>query len=174
MPVAGKSASFWPTPSCQGYSTHGKQEDDPRNFLFEHFIRLVSDVRPKWVLMENVTGLLAYRGGHFKNLITQAFSSVGYDVSSTVLTAADYGVPQLRQRIFFLGTQTEVPVSFPEPTHAESMDLFSKGISPYVTVEEAIGDLPLMHAPHCGGMSGLTSPPRRAYSSGMRDDIVKN
>lgn len=132
-------------PSCQGYSTHGKRkEDDPRNFLFEHFIRLVGEVRPKWVLMENVTGLLAFRGGHFKNLITESFASVGYDVTSTVLVAADYGVPQLRRRIFFLGTRTETPISFPEPTHAASVDLFSSGVSPYVTVEEAIGDLPLM------------------------------
>lgn len=132
-------------PSCQGYSTHGKRdEDDPRNFLFEHFIRLVGEVRPKWILMENVTGLLAYRGGYFKNLITDSFSSVGYDVSSTVLVAADYGVPQLRRRIFFLGTRTGTPISFPEPTHAPVVDLFSKGVSPYVTVEEAIGDLPPM------------------------------
>lgn len=133
-------------PSCQGYSTHGKRkEDDPRNFLFEHFIRLVGEVRPKWVLMENVTGLLAFRGGHFKNLITESFASVGYDISSQVLVAADYGVPQLRRRIFFLGTRTGVPVSFPEATHAAEVDLFSTGVSPYVTVSEAIGDLPLMH-----------------------------
>jgi len=135
-------------PSCQGYSTHGKRdEEDPRNFLFEHFVRLVGEVRPKWVMMENVPGLLTYRGGHFQRLITKAFTEVGYRVDSRVLLAADYGVPQLRRRIFFLATRTDVPITFPEPTHGEpGSTLFSQELLPYVTVEEAIGDLPLMNS----------------------------
>lgn len=133
-------------PSCQGYSTHGKRdEEDPRNFLFEHFIRLVGEVKPKWVMMENVPGLLTYRKGHFANLITKSFQTVGYRVASRVMNAADYGVPQLRRRIIFLATRTDVPISFPDPTHRESGDtLFDDGLKPHVTVGEAIGDLPLM------------------------------
>jgi DNA (cytosine-5)-methyltransferase 1 len=133
-------------PSCQGYSTHGKRdEEDPRNFLFEHFVRLVGEVRPKWVMMENVPGLLTYRGGHFKRLITDAFTTAGYRVGVEVMTAADYGVPQLRRRIIFLATRTDSPITFPRPTHAEPRsDLFKADLLPYVTVCEAIGDLPLM------------------------------
>ena len=132
-------------PSCQGYSTHGKRkEDDPRNFLFEHFVRLVAEVRPKWVLMENVPGLLTYRGGHFLQVITKAFMNVGYAVSARVLCAAHYGVPQLRRRIFFLATRTGVPITFPEPTHGVESALFGDTLKPYITVQEAIGDLPLM------------------------------
>jgi len=139
-------------PSCQGYSTHGKRKEaDPRNFHFQHFIRLIREIQPKWTLMENVPGLLTYRGGHFRRVITEAFSSAGYTVSSAVLCAADFGVPQLRRRIFFLGTRTGLPISFPEPTHGANpegqprVSLFqSQPLRPYVTVKEAIGDLPLM------------------------------
>jgi DNA (cytosine-5)-methyltransferase 1 len=131
-------------PSCQGYSTHGKRiEDDPRNFLFKHFVRLVREARPKFFLMENVKGLLTYGGGYFKTLIEDSFAAAGYDVVSKVVCAADYGVPQLRHRIVFLGTRTDVPLSFPEPTHGPADSLFSD-LAPYVTVGEALGDLPLL------------------------------
>ncbi len=131
-------------PSCQGYSTHGKRiEDDPRNFLFKQFVRLVRETRPKFFLMENVKGLLTYSGGYFKTLIEESFASAGYDVITKVVCAADYGVPQLRHRIVFLGTRTGVPLSFPEPTHGPADSLFDD-LEPYVTVGEALGDLPLL------------------------------
>ena len=65
-------------PSCQGFSTHGKRiEEDPRNFLFKEFVRLVNEVRPKFFLMENVKGLLVYSKGQFKRLIEEAFARIG-------------------------------------------------------------------------------------------------
>ncbi len=132
-------------PSCQGYSTHGKRNaDDPRNFLFKHFIRLARDVRPKWVLIENVKGLLTYKSGEFRTIITEELESVGYRVGAKVLCAADYGVPQLRHRIFFLATRTDAEVSFPDPTHCERETAAFRGLKPYVTVGDAISDLPLM------------------------------
>lgn len=131
-------------PSCQGFSTVGKRiEDDPRNTLFKHFARLVRDVRPKFFLMENVKGLLTYRKGYFRELIGQSFEQAGYKVVSRVLCAADYGVPQLRHRIVFIGTRLDVPLSFPEQTHSEP-DLWEGKLPPHLTVGEAIGDLPLM------------------------------
>lgn len=133
-------------PSCQGYSTHGKRiEDDPRNFLFEHFVRLAKETQPKWVLIENVKGLLTYRRGYFKTLITKKLQDIGYDVSARVLSAADFGVPQLRHRIFFIGNRIDAPIEFPEPSHTGYETLFSDQLKPYVTVDEAIGDLPLMN-----------------------------
>lgn len=137
-------------PSCQGYSTTGKRiEDDPRNFLFRHFVRLVGDVQPKFVLVENVKGLLTFRSGYFRDLINDSFRRVGYRMISKVLCAADYGVPQLRERIVFLGTRLDdVELSFPEPTHSAGEDVFSTALKPYVTVGEAIGDLPLMRGEH--------------------------
>lgn len=136
-------------PSCQGYSTHGKRnEDDPRNFLFRQFVRLVKEIQPKFFLMENVKGMLVYNKGHFKRLIEDAFAGIGYQVVSATLCAADYGVPQLRHRVMFIGTRLSgVDLSFPVPTHGEGQfDLHDSGLLPYVTVAEAIDDLPrLLH-----------------------------
>ncbi len=130
-------------PSCQGYSTHGKRNaDDPRNFLFKHFIRLAGELRPKWLLMENVPGLLTFQKGYFKNLIIAQLEALGYRADARVLCAADYGVPQLRRRIFFLATRTDAPIVFPEPTHAPVDE--AAALTPYVTIAEAIGDLPLL------------------------------
>lgn len=130
-------------PSCQGYSTHGKRvEDDPRNFLFKHFVRLVAELQPRFVLLENVKGLLTFRSGYFRELIEQSFDRAGYRMTSKVVCAADYGVPQLRERIVFLGTRLSgVELSFPSPTHGPSESLEKES---YVTVDEAIGDLPLL------------------------------
>lgn len=161
-------------PSCQGYSTHGKRkEDDPRNFLFNHFVRLVGELRPKCFVMENVKGLLTFRKGHFRNLIEESFGQVGYHVVSQVLCAADYGVPQLRHRIVFIGTRLDVPLSFPEPTHSQGSNLF--GLNRYVTVGEAIGDLPLLGTTLEPDFSVYAAPPTcdyqryaRAYSRANR------
>lgn len=149
-------------PSCQGYSTHGKRiEDDPRNFLYGHFVRMVKGLRPKFFLMENVKGMLTYRGGHFKKLIEDSFARAGYQVVAKVLCAADYGVPQLRHRIVFLGTRLDVPLSFPASSHGPVQDLFIK--QPYVTVGEAIGDLPLFGKDLDREDWEYASPPQSAY-----------
>jgi DNA (cytosine-5)-methyltransferase 1 len=92
-------------PSCQGFSTHGKRiQDDPRNFLFKHFVRLVDEVQPKMFLMENVRGMLTYSKGYFKKQIEQAFEEIGYRTAFATVCAADFGVPQLRHRISCLRT----------------------------------------------------------------------
>lgn len=147
-------------PSCQGFSTHGKRNaDDPRNFLFEHFIRLVEEINPKFVLMENVKGLLTYGRGQFKSRIEEAFDAIGYRVLSSTLCAADYGVPQMRHRVFFIGTRlSDVDLSFPARTHGAG-----QGLSPYVTVDDAIGDLPLMRGNYLGRLREYAGPPKTAF-----------
>ncbi|WVL65511.1 DNA cytosine methyltransferase [Xanthomonas campestris pv. campestris] len=127
-------------PSCQGFSTHGKRmQDDPRNFLFKHFVRLVDEIRPKMFLMENVKGMLTYGKGEFRRQIESAFQEIGYETDFTQVLAADYGVPQLRNRVLFIGTRVKgLALSFPKPTHGPMAK------KPHVTVEEAIGDIPLM------------------------------
>lgn len=145
-------------PSCQGFSTHGKRiQDDPRNFLFKHFVRLVDEVRPKMFLMENVKGMLTYSKGLFKKQIEEAFAEIGYKTAFTTVVAADFGVPQLRHRVLFIGTRVEgLSLQFPSATHG----LAELGFKPYVTVEEAIGDLP--------PMAGDFKAERRAYASAPR------
>lgn len=122
-------------PPCQGFSTIGKRlVKDPRNELVFEYIRFVDVIKPKVFLMENVRGLLSSDGGRTKSAIEKEFNKIGYNVTSKVLCAADYGVPQIRNRVFFLGIKNDYPieVSFPEPTHNSDN---------YATVGDAINDL---------------------------------
>ena len=130
-------------PSCQGFSTHGKRDPyDERNFLFKHFVRLVGRIQPPWVVMENVKGLLTYDHGRYRDEIHASFRRVGYAIESRVLNAADYGVPQLRERLFFIATNTGGDIRFPTPTHCPAEQCLLSGLLPHVGVWEAIGDLP--------------------------------
>lgn len=130
-------------PSCQGFSTHGKRDpDDSRNFLFKHFVRLVDEIQPLWVVMENVKGLLTYDKGRYRDLIHRSFERIGYRIGSRVLRATDYGVPQFRERLFFLATRTDSEILFPTASHCPPDQTILTGLKPYVTVWDAIGDLP--------------------------------
>jgi DNA (cytosine-5)-methyltransferase 1 len=157
-------------PSCQGFSTHGKRiEDDPRNFLFHHFVRLVKQVKPKYFLMENVKGLLTFRGGYFRKLIEGSFATAGYRVVSRVVCAADYGVPQLRYRIVFIGTRTDGELTLPEPTHGTGR-LFD-GLLPIVTVEDALSDLPLLGEDFYSTRREYAAPPSNGYQRYVRKGV---
>lgn len=148
-------------PSCQGFSTHGKRiQDDPRNFLFKHFVRLVHEVKPKMFLMENVRGMLTYSKGYFKQQIEQAFAEIGYRTSFSQVCAADYGVPQLRHRVLFIGTRMDdIELSFPKPTHGDG----KIGLKQYVTVEEALSDIPLMRGDFKSEVRSYASEPRSDF-----------
>lgn len=129
-------------PSCQGFSTHGKRDpEDPRNYLFQEFVRLVKEIKPAWVVMENVKGLLTYDRGRYRDEIHASFRRAGYRVESRVLRAVDYGVPQFRERLIFIATRTDTPITFPIPTHCPADVAPMLGLMPYVTVTDAIGDL---------------------------------
>lgn len=122
-------------PPCQGFSTIGKRlVKDPRNELVFEFIRFVDVIKPKVFLMENVRGLLSSNGGKTKTAIEEEFRRVGYSVVSRVLCAADYGVPQMRNRVFFLGIRNDIDIipTFPDKTHTKET---------YATVGDAINDL---------------------------------
>ena len=122
-------------PPCQGFSTIGKRlVKDPRNELVFEFIRFVNVIRPRVFLMENVRGLLSSDGGKIKNAIINEFENIGYNVKSKVLCAADYGVPQLRNRVFFIGVRKDLKT---EP----SFPLATTDKESYKTVGEAINDL---------------------------------
>jgi DNA (cytosine-5)-methyltransferase 1 len=123
---------------CQGFSLSNRKRhgDDKRNFLFREFIRIAKDLKPDVVVLENVSGLVSTKDGEFKNAIAEAIENLGYDVHFSMLNAADYGVPQKRRRIFFVGVPKGMAWFFPFKTH---------GINevPYNTVGDAIlGDLP--------------------------------
>ncbi len=107
-------------PSCQGYSTIGPRlEDDPRNFLFTHYLRLVSELRPRWILFENVRGMKFHGGGKFFKQLCNELRKLGYRIAHSVLNAANYGVPQRRERLFVIGTLDNCDPTLPPRSHED-------------------------------------------------------
>ena len=101
-------------PPCKGFTNMGdKLGDDPRNHLVDAYLRFVRWTTPKMILMENVPGLRNKYGGKFFSRIVNGLSDEGYDVYSKVLDSSQYGVPQVRKRIFIVGTKCEWDFSFP-------------------------------------------------------------
>ncbi len=145
-------------PPCQGFSSirpyRSINEDDRRNNLFEQLIVFVEFFRPKFVVFENVVGLLQHKGGSILASVKEAFEALGYSVGMQVLNAVHFGVPQKRERVILLARYGKIRPCFPTPTHyyfgrtmagrfsAATLPLFSSDLSPAVTVAEAISDLP--------------------------------
>lgn len=130
-------------PPCPGFSEAGPRlVDDPRNFLYIHYIRCLIQVQPKFFIMENVKGMLTLGKGEVFNQIKQDFEASGYRIYYKLVNARDYGAPQIRERVFLVGVRNDIDYEyeFPEATHGES-----KGLQPFVTLKEAIGDL--IHEP---------------------------
>lgn len=128
---------------CPGFSSAGPRLlDDPRNFLYIHYIRALVQSSPEFFIAENVKGLLTMGKGQVLNQIIEDFKAVGYEVSAHLVNARDYGVPQLRERVFIIGVRKDIEKEYgfkyvlPPATHGI-------GKTPYVTLKEAIGDLPL-------------------------------
>jgi len=111
-------------PPCQGMSTVGEGiPDDPRNFLFLQFVRIVRMIRPDFVLMENVTGLLGKKNKKILDAILNEFKKMGYVMHVRVLSAENFGVPQKRRRTIFIGNRLGYETEFPKPTHGSSRNL---------------------------------------------------
>ena len=108
-------------PPCQGYSMAGRRDKkDPRNSLFMDFVRFVKYFERKYFVMENVGGILTMKNANnelVKNIIMEEFKKIGYNVEYKKLLASNYGVPQNRRRVFFIGTKRKQEIIFPEPTH---------------------------------------------------------
>jgi len=129
-------------PPCQGFSNLGeKVPNDPRRQLWRQFMRAVSDADPYVFIIENVPPILSSQEFIEINRIA---ASLGYSVMGQVMNTADYGVPQTRKRAIIIGCKGCAP-SFPEPTHfnPDKIDLLNFKLKPWLTVKDAIGDLPL-------------------------------
>jgi len=143
-------------PPCQSFSLAGKRMgmEDSRGKLVLEFIRVVRESLPKVFVMENVKGMVNWEKGRaiqaimneIADPITYEGMEYSYDVSMAVLNAADYGVPQFRERVFLVGNRVGKKFQFPEPTHGNQskglVDLFNKRKKSYTTVWDAIGNLP--------------------------------
>jgi DNA (cytosine-5)-methyltransferase 1 len=133
-------------PPCQGFSLTGKRDvNDHRNTLFENYLDLASLIRPKVILMENVrllTSMKDSNGESVTQIILNAFSQLGYNSSFFIMNAKDYGVPQSRERVIFMGVRSDLnqPPEIPRPTHGNTRELFSD-TSPCYTFGDAVSDL---------------------------------
>ena len=126
-------------PPCQGFSVAGKRDpNDPRNHLFQEFVRIVSEVRPWYIVMENVPGILTMKQGRTKQAIIEAFEKIGYtNVSVSILESATYGVPQIRPRAIFIANRFGMQNPYPNPQLTPEQ---------YKPIESAISDLPAYEA----------------------------
>ena len=124
-------------PPCQPFSIVGKRQgaSDERANLMDHYIRLISEIRPSAFLLENVPNLRVIDGGSFLQKAIRKLEALGYSVRTEVVSAADFGVPQNRRRLVVLGLLGDFAVRFPTPTHGRDG-------APVLTAEDALRDLP--------------------------------
>lgn len=160
-------------PPCQGLSLSGPRKyDDPRNRLFLSYVRLAKELKPKAFVLENVPSLATLYKGRIKDEIVKEFTNLGYKVSYQVLHAADYGVPQTRKRIFFVGLLDSTKnFTFPIPTHNAKKDSNKLDNVPYITCHEALCDLPDLHDIHEEEAGYYTSSPQNDYQKIMRNKV---
>lgn len=155
-------------PPCQAYSVYNHQRGlhDERADLFREYLRLVEGIQPKWVVMENVTGITSIANGAIVDAIKAEFDRLGYRVDHAILKAEEFGVPQERRRIFFIGTRMNSPILFPEHTHGPD-------IQPFTTIWDAIGDLPSIDNGEDPGIVDYAAPPGGWFQQYVRRNSVK-
>lgn len=161
-------------PPCQSFSSLGRAKDDkgmnddPRNYLFESYVRVLNHFKPKFFVFENVTGILNAQpnGVRIIDVIIGALSE-NYKVSLRVLNSANYGVPQVRKRVIIIGARKDLNIN-PEDIHndiimtnydPEMAEADRGNLAPYVTVRDAISDLPKVFPG--GGESVVPYTPKR-------------
>ena len=149
-------------PPCQSYSTAGKRDTtDPRTQLFKEYYRVLKQSNAKIFIFENVRGMLSInKGTLFKEMLAM-FESLGYEVQHKILNAAEYGVPQNRERVIVVGTTQGLQFQFPEPTHGPNK-------KPFLTVADAVGDLPFIKQNQQS--TRYKTPPQNNFQALMREN----
>ena len=143
-------------PPCQGMSLSGPRKfDDPRNKLYLSYIRLVQEIQPIAFVIENVPGLVGLFKGQIKDSIIEKFTKMGYKISYQILCAADYGVPQNRKRVVFVGVK-------------KGDFVFPKKSGAHVTCKMAISDLPPLEDDLGDDTMSYLTPPQNPYQELMR------
>ena len=125
---------------CQGFSIANRKhnDNDERNFLFLEYMKYVKEFEPDYIILENVSGMRSVAGGQFERDIKEYMDSLGYTTTVELLNSADFGVPQIRQRLIFVGVKRGRGLS--------AKYRFPKGdfVGKYRTVSDAISDLPVL------------------------------
>lgn len=173
-------------PPCQGFSRNGVRQytgggverfyDDPKNHLYRAFMETVEELRPKVLLIENVREFLSFDGGRFKDDLLERLDELGYVADFRKVCAADYGVPQMRHRVLFIGVSRSIAnpsvdeLPFPQPTFSPtgSNQLELLGDAGYRNVRDAIADLPLPIYEHGVPLQYSTGHPLSDFAGQMR------
>lgn len=168
-------------PPCQGFSIANKKAGDakdPRNSLFVEFLRVAKLLLPEVVIMENVPNLIKAKtksGDFVLDIIKKELRELGYFVEHAIISATDYGVPQIRKRLLVVASKKQLASFFPPPTHSVSEDstLFPSMLKSCPTLWDAISDLPEVEA--CGGAEEMdyTSEPENDYQRLLRKGATK-
>lgn len=170
-------------PPCQAYSSLGRAQDDnamkddPRNYLFESYIHVLHHLNPKIFVFENVTGLLSAKiNGHkIVNTILEKLAekyTLIDNPKDMVLNSADYGVPQIRKRIIIVGVRKDLPFNANEiyssiiKTHSD-LKPSEDNVEKYVTVKEAIADLPFLKSGEGADMTEFKSKGNNSFLDGI-------
>lgn len=130
---------------CQGFSVANTKRSmkDERNFLYKEMLRVIKDKNPKFFVAENVKGILSMEKGKVIEMIKNDFESLGYKVDARLLNAAEYGVPQARERVVIIGNRLGLENPYPTPTHWVDSKKYTskKGLKKPITVKDTIGFL---------------------------------
>lgn len=143
-------------PPCQSYSTLGKRQMDERANLFMQYKRVLKILKPRAFIFENVVGLLSMDKGKLFKHIKAEFEELGYSLQNEILDAVNFGVPQHRERVILVGFKGNNRFVYPVPTHGD-------GLKPYVTLKDAIGDLPVLKS----------GEKKNTYAGGITNEFLK-
>lgn len=168
-------------PPCQGFSICNKNNGDPkdpRNSLFEEFIRIGSILKPTIMIMENVPNLMKAQTKNrdlIIDIIKKELEKLGYYVESCILESTDYGIPQIRKRLIVVATKKKMINLFPEKTHSATNNqiFFERELKKCPTLWDAISDLPDIEAGEGAEIAEYTKPPQNEYQKILRKDATK-
>ena len=155
-------------PPCQAYSVYNHQRGmhDDRSQLFRQYLRVVEGLNPEWIVMENVAGIFSIAGGEAVHAIETELRALGYNVEYQIMRAEQYGVPQERRRVVFIGNRVGAPIRHPQPSHGP-------GLEPLVTIKDAISDLPRLENGEDPGLQKYATAPKGEYQKILRGNAVE-
>jgi len=150
-------------PPCQGFSTSNQRtrnRENQKNWLYQQFLRHVEDLKPEWVVFENVAGILQTEGGLFVENFTNRLKCLGYRTSYGLLDASEFGCPQRRTRFFTIAARDQIPPSLPTPPGERPPTLW-----------EAVGDLPALENGASVNVLPYAAPPVSKYAAALRGGL---
>ncbi|ERT08075.1 DNA (cytosine-5-)-methyltransferase family protein [Lyngbya aestuarii BL J] len=165
-------------PPCQGFSVCRQgtgDAKDPRNTLFQEFIRFGRIFEPDLMIMENVPNLVKIKTQNEQaviEIIKKELIDLGYHVDYSILNATDYGIPQIRRRLFIVASKVKITHPFPPPTHTiasqTQLSFWEHSLLSCPTLWDAISDLPNLEAGEGAEEMSYSKPPQTDYQKRLR------